>query len=182
MAITVPADLVVHIGNYDSNWYLSTDGQGETPDQLVQIWNRDPLAEGGRGSLWRITPVSGAPSERDTTYRITLVNLGGDTTVCLSARRSRGEDDNDPAHQGGQGLVTAQTIAPDDPYQLWHVVPVDAEHPVFEISPVPFPSYALGGQNGFAALDTLVRLTRKWGGGAVAAVQSWIVTPHRRPA
>ncbi|MFE9749834.1 hypothetical protein ACFYOT_33395 [Saccharothrix saharensis] len=175
----IPLNRTAYISNYTSNWYLSTDGQSETPNQAVQIWNHDPMVNGGKGSRWRISRLTTGPAGE--AYRIDLVDSDGKSTVCLSARKSKDDSDesNSPANQGGQGIVTVQTIAADDSYQAWRIVPVRADQPLFEISPVRFPEYTLGGQNGSAAHDTLVRMTRKWASGTVAAVQTWIIEADR---
>jgi hypothetical protein len=177
--VDIPLNRTTCISNYSSNWYLSTDGQGERPNQGVQIWNHDPMLNDGKGARWRISQLT--TGSAGDAYRVDLVDSDGKSTVCLSARKSTDDSDesNSPANQGGQGVVTVQTIAPDDVYQAWRIVPVRADQPLFEISPVRFPEYALGGQQGFAAHDTLVRMTRKWAGGTPAAVQTWIVEADR---
>lgn len=153
-----PTGQNVIISNYVSNWYLSTNNQRVKPDQRIQIWNRDPMAHNGEGSVWRLT------HRGDGTYSISpSAPYGGSARYCLT---------NEKGDRRGEGPVRVRDCDSGDARQAWRVRETSSNSYVHTIVPVNNPDYALGPHNAQAESDTYVNVTRKFGR-TPAAAQMW---------
>jgi hypothetical protein len=157
-----PTGRNVIISNYVSNWYLSTDNQHVTPNQRVQIWDRDPMANNGAGSIWRLT------QRADGTYSISPSEPYGDSAqYCLS---------NEKADGSGEGAVWVRKCDSGDSRQSWRIRETSSNSYVHTIVPVSNRNYALGPHRGQSASDTYVNVTRQFGD-TPAAAQMWKINP-----
>lgn len=157
-----PTGRDVIISNYVSNWYLSTDNQRVTPNQRVQIWDRDPMARNGAGGVWRITPRG------DGTYSISPSEPYGSTAqYCLS---------DEKGDRNGEGPVWVRTCNSADSRQAWRIRETSSNSYIHTITPVNHPGYALGPYRAQAESDTYVNVTRKFGR-TPAAAQMWKINP-----
>ncbi len=160
-ALPVGQDVI--ISNYASNWYLSTDHQTVGEGQRVQIWDRDPMANNGAGSIWRLTPRT------DGSYSISPSEPYGRTPrFCLS-------NEKDP-NRSGEGAVWVRRCADADSRQSWWIGETSSRSYIHTIIPANDPGYALGPHRGMAAADVHVNVTRRQGGTS-ATVQMWKINP-----
>ncbi|RAJ71317.1 hypothetical protein K378_00135 [Streptomyces sp. Amel2xB2] len=153
-----PTGRDVIISNYASNWYLSTDYQTVAHGQRTQIWDRDPMANNGAGSVWRISPRG------DGTYSISPSEpFGAGSRYCLSDEKGTGE---------GEGAVWVRDCDSGDARQSWLIEETSSRSYVHTIVPAGHRDYALGPYRAQSASDTYVNVTRKFGR-TPATAQMW---------
>ncbi|WP_069817087.1 RICIN domain-containing protein [Streptomyces sp. TP-A0874] len=159
----VPVGQDVIISGYASNWYLSTDFQTVAEGQRVQIWDRDPMANNGAGSVWRLSPRG------DGSYSISPSEpYGSNPRFCLSNEKA--------PNSSGEGAVWVRRCNSSDSRQAWWISETSSRSYVHTIVPVNDTDYALGPYRGLPAADTYVNVTRQWGG-TPSTVQMWKINP-----